>query len=83
MRSYHMNTETVRLTLEQRHWPQGHVADQLGVSRPHWSAVLNGHAPLSAKLRRRILDSPIFEGLTEQDLWTFTEKIEISQKGDR
>ena len=66
---YFLRTDRVRELADERHLTQSQVALRLGVSRAHWSQLLNGHRALTATARRLILDSAIFAGIPESELW--------------
>lgn len=70
---FYVNTDPVRAALEARHWTHRRVAEQLDITASHWSAVLNGRAPLSAEMRRRMLSSKAFDGLPVETLWHRTQ----------
>ena len=72
MAKYFINEERVRELLESRHWPVGCVADQLAISRGHWTALLNGRTHASVSIRRRMLASVVFTGVPEEELWSAT-----------
>ncbi len=66
---YFLRTDRVRELADERHLTQTEVALRLGVSRAHWSQLLNGHRALTPAARRLILDSAIFVDVPESELW--------------
>jgi hypothetical protein len=55
--------------LDERHLRQSEFADGLGLSRSTWSELVNGHRPLSPRVRRALLASPVLAGMAEHELW--------------
>lgn len=66
---YFLRSDRVRELADERHLTLSEVAVRLGVSRAHWSQLLNGHRPLTPTTRRLILDSALFAGVPESELW--------------
>lgn len=66
---YFLRSDRVRELADERHLTHSEVALRLGVSRAHWSQLLNGHRALTPTARRLILDSAIFAGVPEGELW--------------
>jgi transcriptional regulator with XRE-family HTH domain len=66
---YFLRADRVRELADQRHLTHSEVAHRLGVSRAHWSLLLNRHRALTPTARRLILDSAIFDGVSERELW--------------
>ncbi len=66
---FKFNGPVVRDLLARRHWGQEVLAAELGITRGYACQLLNGRRLLSPKLRRRVLDSKLFEGLAETDIW--------------
>lgn len=64
-----MNGSHVRELLARRHWGQDALASELGITRSYACQLLNGRRLLSPKLRRRMLDSELFRGVPEHELW--------------
>ncbi len=65
-----MNGDNVRDLLARRHWGQDALAEELGVTRGYACQLLNGKRLLSPKIRRRMLDSELFVGVSEDELWS-------------
>ncbi len=55
--------------LEERHLRQFEFADGLGLSRSTWSGLVNRRRPLSPRVRRALLASPVLAGMAEHELW--------------
>lgn len=55
--------------LDERHLRQSEFADGLGLSRSTWSELVNRRRPLSPRVRRALLASPVLAGLAEHELW--------------
>jgi len=60
----------VREVLARRHWSAAQVAEELNISAGYWSSLLTGRSHPSAALRRRMLESRVFAGVPEDELWT-------------
>ena len=66
---YFLKTEPVKEALNRRHVTHAWFAHRLGISRPYWSQILNRHRPVSPKHRSWMLQSGVFAGMAETDLW--------------
>lgn len=66
---YFLRSDRIRELADERHLTHSGVALRLGVSRAHWSQLLNGRRALTPTARRLILDSGIFAGVPESELW--------------
>lgn len=68
--SYYLNAPFFRHLLD-RVWILAHddFAEELGVSRSHFSVILNGHLPLSKRMRKKLLENPRLQGVSQSDLW--------------
>lgn len=69
-RRYLLRGDFVAERLEAAHVFHLDFADQIGISRSYFSLVLNGHRDLSPRVRRALLDHPLFAGVPEAELWT-------------
>lgn len=65
-----LNGAVVRELLARSHRTREDLAVELGVTAGYASQLLNQRRLLSPKLRRRILESTLFEGVPESDIWT-------------
>ena len=68
-----LNAPLLRQLLDRAHLAHDDFAAEIGVSRSHFSAVLNGRMPLSKRMRRKLLESPRLKDIPQSDLWTETE----------
>ena len=66
----------IERVLEERAWTQERLADAVGISRVHFSRLLNRRYPLSKRSRRKLLDCPILRGLTADDLWASRDALD-------
>jgi transcriptional regulator with XRE-family HTH domain len=73
-RHYLLRSARVREIIDERHLTHATVARRLGVARAYWSQLVNRKRPLTATTRRLILDSTIFAGIAEAELW---DRIEV------
>lgn len=67
--SYYLNGPFLRQVLDRACLAHDDFAEEIGVSRSHFSVVLNGHLPLSKRMRRKLLESPRLKGIPEAMLW--------------
>lgn len=67
---YLLNTPRIHEIVDAKHLTHFAVAAELGVSRWHWSQLVNRRRPASAGVRRRMLRSEVFADITEAELWT-------------
>ena len=68
-RHYFLRSTRVREIIDERHLTHATVARRLGVSRAYWSQLVNRKRSLTATTRRLMLDSTIFGGIAEAELW--------------
>lgn len=55
--------------LDRHHLTHSRVAAHLELSRSYWSQLVNGHRALSPEVRRRLMASRYFRGVSEDVLW--------------
>lgn len=67
---YLLKTLRIHQLVDARHRNHRAVAEALGVSRWHWSQMVNRRRPVSAVVRARMLGSEVFAGTSESELWT-------------
>ncbi len=70
IRRYTLRRDAIVARIEAAHLTHHDFADQLGVSRCHFSQVLNGHRHATPRVRRALLDHPALAGVDEDELWT-------------
>lgn len=66
---YFVRTAVIQRILDTKHLTNTRFAERAGFSRSYWSQILNRHRPISREIRRRVLDSGVFDGHDEADLW--------------
>lgn len=67
--SFYLNGPFFRQLIDQLLLAHDDFAEELGVSRSHWSTILNGHQPLSKRMRKKLLESPCLQGIPVDNLW--------------
>ena len=67
--SFYLRTEWWRAFLDRKHLSQRAFAEKLGVSRSHWSQLLNRRRSLSVGMRRRLLGMRLLRGVAEGEMW--------------
>ncbi|MCB9759100.1 MAG: hypothetical protein H6739_04610 [Alphaproteobacteria bacterium] len=68
-RRFLLQAEPVLVVMDRHHLEHTDVAKALGISRAFWSALFNGRASMSPRLRRALLDLPWFAGVDQAGLW--------------
>mgnify|MGYP002725825730 FL=1 len=71
--TYRLRRETIERVLDHLCWTQEGLADEVGISRVHFNRLLNGRRPLTRRSRRKLLDCPVLQNLTPDDLWDVEE----------
>ena len=71
--TYRLRRETIERVLDHLCWTQEGLADEVGISRVHFNRLLNGRRPLTRRSRRKLLDCPVLQDLTPDDLWDVEE----------
>ena len=66
---YILVKDPIVVALDAHHLTHADFARQLGVSRSHWSQLLNGHRPATARVRRALLRQPCLRGIGEDAVW--------------
>lgn len=67
-RYFLIKTNIVR-AVDAHHLCQEAFAGEIGMSRSHWSQILNGHRPATARVRRALQEHPITRNMHEDELW--------------
>ena len=70
MSSYYLNKIEIRDALCRAHLGHAEFAEQIGLSKGHWSCLLNGHRPVTFRVRRLLRQHPVTRELPEGQLWT-------------
>ena len=66
---YLLRTAFVAGRLGAAHKAHKELAAELGLSRAYFSQLVNRHRHLTPRVRRALLDYPLFAGVAERDLW--------------
>ena len=66
---FYLRGQIVKRRLYDQGVPYRILAEQVGVTRPYMTQILNGHKHLSAEVRWRLREAPVLEGLADDDLW--------------
>ena len=66
---YVLVKDPIAVALDAHHLTHADFARQLGISRSHWSQLLNGHRRATARVRRALLRQPCLRGISEDALW--------------
>lgn len=69
-RRFTLRLAFVAARIDAAHLTHQDFAAAIGLSRSHWSQVVNGRRPATPDVRRAILDHPAFAGVDEAELWT-------------
>jgi hypothetical protein len=64
-----VNRDAVKRILDERHWCQKGAALQLGISRTYLNLLVNQRRRLTPTMRRKFLNSAVFEGCDPDTLW--------------
>ena len=67
--TFYLRPQAVQKALAFQHCPHAVAAKMLGLSASHWSRLANARVPVPASLRRRIVDSPLFAAIPEDEIW--------------
>lgn len=68
-RRYYLKKDRIIAAIDARHLCQAGFAADLGLSRSHWSQVLNGHRSATPRVRRALVNHPVLRDLAEDELW--------------
>ena len=66
---YYLKKDRIVAAVDASHLCQAGFAEDIGLSRCHWSQVLNGHLAATPRVRRALLGHVVLQGLTEDELW--------------
>ena len=75
-----LQRERIVVALDAHHVSHTEFAGSVRLSRSHWSQLLNGHRPVTARVRRVLLRHPCLRGIPEEELW---ERVEPAASGPR
>lgn len=64
-----LKRDQIVLALDAHHVSHTEFARSVRLSRSHWSQLLNGHRPVSARVRRAMLCHPCLRDIPEDELW--------------
>lgn len=68
-RRYYLKKEPIVAAIDATHLCQAGFAADLGLSRSHWSQVLNRHRAATPRIRRALVNHPVLRDLPEDELW--------------
>lgn len=66
---YYLRTDRIKAAIQETHLSQAGFADDVQLSRCHWSQVLNRRRHATARVRRALLTHPALRGIPESELW--------------
>jgi hypothetical protein len=66
---YYLNKERIVAAIDASHLCQAGFASEIGLSRCHWSQVLNRHRAATPRIRRALLGHIVLQGIPEAELW--------------
>lgn len=66
---YYLHKEPIVAAIDEHHLCQEGFATEIGLSRSHWSQILNGHRHATPRVRRALQEHPITGELPEASLW--------------
>ncbi len=69
IRRLFLRSDRIRAIIDAHHLTHAQAAQRLGFTRSYWSQLVNGRRPLAPTTRRRLLDSGLFVGHGEEELW--------------
>ncbi len=65
---YRLRRQTIEDVLDHHAWSQEGLAQSIGIHRVTLSRAMGGR-PLTRRLRRKLMDCTVFQGLSPDDLW--------------
>ena len=66
---FYLRGAVVRRRLYDLGIPYRVLAEQIGITRPYLTQIINGHMHLTAEMRYRLREAKALEGLSDDDLW--------------
>ncbi len=72
-RRYYLKKDRIVAAVDASHLCQAGFAEEIGLSRSHWSQVLNRHRAATPRVRRALLAHPVLRGVPEDELWDVVE----------
>ena len=66
---YYLRKTRIVAAIDASHLCQAGFAEEIGLSRSHWSQVLNRHRAATPRIRRALLGHPVLQGIPEDELW--------------
>ena len=64
-----LKRDQIVVALDAHHVSHTEFARSVRLSRSHWSQLLNGHRPVTARVRRAMLCHPCLRDIPEDQLW--------------
>jgi antitoxin component HigA of HigAB toxin-antitoxin module len=66
---YYLKKARIVAAIDQSHLSQAGFAEEIGLSRSHWSQVLNRRRAATPRVRRALLGHKVLRGVPEDELW--------------
>jgi antitoxin component HigA of HigAB toxin-antitoxin module len=66
---YYLQKGRIVAAIDASHLCQAGFAAEIGLSRSHWSQVLNRHRAATPRVRRALLHHAVLQGIPESELW--------------
>lgn len=66
---YYLRKDRIVAAIDASHLCQAGFAEEIGLSRSHWSQVLNRHRAATPRVRRALLRHAVLRGIPEDELW--------------
>lgn len=66
---YYLKRDRIVAAIDASHLCQAGFAAELGLSRSHWSQILNRRHAVTPRVRRALLGHAVLRGIPEDELW--------------
>lgn len=66
---YYLRKDRIVAAIDKSHLCQAGFAKEIGLSRSHWSQILNRHRAATPRVRRALLRHALLHGIPEDELW--------------
>lgn len=66
---YYLKKDRIVAAIDAHHLCQAGFAADIGLSRSHWSQVLNRRRTATPRVRRALLAHAILKGIPQDELW--------------
>lgn len=67
--TYYLRKSRIVTAIDASHLCQAGFAAEIGLSRSHWSQVLNRRRSATPRVRRALLGHVVLRGIPESELW--------------